>query len=204
MITLNDLKFSYTPSATYKESVHASAENLIKDGYEILCEGYLYYRNRKNKLKDGTISSINWRCKEDACKSSLTIGFTDGIPTRFVPHEQYTGDKNAENVHRPMNEAELACHNFTKIVKIRSSTEEMPAKRIYEEENEKLIASGIDAEELQPYHPQFHEISSCLQKRRSKVRPRLPKCIKDILLTGEYEQTSDGKPFIILKTKNNT
>ena len=53
---METIKFEYLPSNTFKPE-NESDENKYKDGYQILCNGYLFLRHRKKK------QSTNWQCK---------------------------------------------------------------------------------------------------------------------------------------------
>ena len=40
-MNLDDLKYNYLPSATYKKE-NDSLSNIEKDGFEVVCDGYVY------------------------------------------------------------------------------------------------------------------------------------------------------------------
>ncbi|CAF1079531.1 unnamed protein product [Brachionus calyciflorus] len=63
---MSTVKFEYVLSNQFKAE-NDDDDNVVKDGYEVFCEGFLYSRNKKNKL------SNRWVCKHPKCSASITI-----------------------------------------------------------------------------------------------------------------------------------
>ena len=69
MTNYYNIEFEYVPNTTYKAE-HAEGPNLKKEGYDVLCKGFILKMNRPNK------DSINWLCqqrKKMKCPGSITI-----------------------------------------------------------------------------------------------------------------------------------
>ena len=160
-------KFEYVHSNTWKKE-HDSENNKEKDGFEVLSNGFYFSRNKKNK------SSNRWVCKYKGCGASLTINYDGDI------------DKKSEqgHNHNPLGAYELKKDKLEKKLKERCSLEDKGVYKIFEEEvNElfKTLKTSDEKQKMASLMPDIESIKHGLQKRKTKIRPKLPDSIKSTI-----------------------
>ena len=179
----------YIESHFYKPE-HQETSNKDKDCFRLLLNNqYIYNRFRKNK------SSLNWHCheKKNGCKSSITTDFDSKIIRHISEHN-----------HEPLEAKAIEAEKFLINVKKRIETEHLPAQQIYQQEQASMVRrSNLSNEQIANLVPAFNKLKPCLSKRRSKIRPSLPSTLKEIQIDGEYLSTTDGKKFLIHKSRSN-
>ena len=104
-----------------------------------------------------------------------------------------------------LSDLEIATLNFKIRVKKRVETDDISCNKIFHEEQAKLLESTqVSAEAISSLIPAFRRMKSCLTSRRNKIRPKLPKSLKEIIIEGDYELTINKKDkFLIHKGTNN-
>ena len=186
-----NIKFKYIHSNTWKKE-HDYEDNLVKDGFEVLYDEYIYSRNKKN-LK---ARSNRWVCKFTGCKASLTIDY-DRVITKF--NHDHLNNHAKVNVQKEI---------FEKKLKERCSTEDKGVIQIYEEEINELFKGLVTDEEKKKASlalPEIDKIRFRLQKRKNKLRPILPESLKTTIVNGIYTKTANNiDQFLIYKSRNNS
>ncbi|CAF0726446.1 unnamed protein product [Brachionus calyciflorus] len=87
----------------------------------------------------------------------------------------------------------------------RCESEDKTASQVYVEELSNLCnTTGISLKEgaNNENFKTFDSVKSTLQRRKSKLRPKLPNSLKDTKIEGDYLKTNEGKKFLILNRKN--
>ncbi|CAF0870760.1 unnamed protein product [Brachionus calyciflorus] len=132
--------FQFIRSNTFKPE-NDDNDNINKDGFEVLLNGFLYYRNKKNK------NSTYWTCKHPKCKAFLSIDHNGRIINQSkADHNLKTLDEvdNQKDVHQPLTHNEILALNFTKKVKERCSSEDVGACKISEDTKNKNFGNFLD------------------------------------------------------------
>ncbi|CAF1076328.1 unnamed protein product [Brachionus calyciflorus] len=134
---IENIKYEYVQSNTLRLE-HEDETNETKDGFEVLCDNFLFYRRRKNK------DSNYWVCKHKKWNLSMTIGF-DGkvrsISKKSHSLQEMREGVNPADVHLPLTEFQILTLHFIKKVKLRCSTEDVGSNKIFEDEQNKLFKS---------------------------------------------------------------
>jgi hypothetical protein len=68
-------------------------------------------------------------------------------------------------------------------------------KTEYTKIHAELLAS-YDQREVAEHWQSYNSIYPQLYYHRSKTAPKIPKGLVDILITGQYRETTTGKPFL--------
>ncbi|CAF0976433.1 unnamed protein product [Brachionus calyciflorus] len=113
---LENLQIEYVQSNTCKPD---DDSNVKKDGFEVLCENFLFYRRRT--IKD----------------SSYWVFISRSKKPHNIQEDGGILDKN--DVHVPLNEFQITSLQFIKKVKLRCSTEDVGSNKIFEDEQNKLF-----------------------------------------------------------------
>ncbi|RMZ96648.1 hypothetical protein BpHYR1_007348 [Brachionus plicatilis] len=71
-MSLCSMKYDYVQSNHYKVE-NDDESNVVKDGYEVFCDGFLFAKNKKNKTSNCLV------CKHPKCSASLAISHDGSI-----------------------------------------------------------------------------------------------------------------------------
>ncbi len=64
-----------------------------------------------------------------------------------------------------------------------------------------VLVNKYSKDELSLYWKDFESAKASLYYHRRKKNPSLPKTVNEIVISGDYTQTSDNKPFLSINVK---
>lgn len=199
MTTHYEIKVEYLYNNTYKEEFDKDG-NPKKQGLDLLIEGFLFKKHRYNK------NSINWLCKHEECKGSITVDNVTGKVIRYVKHDIDNDLIEDEKLkHKALSQGDIDVMMFKQKCKIRAGNEDVSTNQIYHEELETLSVDSSASNEMlasSQYMRSFDRLKSALQKRKAFLRPKLPTSLKDVSLSGEYLLTTKQTTFLIYNKNN--
>lgn len=183
----------------------------------MLVNNFELTRNRNNKPKKGNVkASINWNCaynkiihnkktangkKYPWCKASITFEVSTERINHFVDHTVHFEE---EPLLKSTGQFDILADEFHNKVKIRAQTEQdLKLITIYQQELDKLSSeSGVSNQDLAGKVKLFERMVHCLNKRRRKLRPKLPQTLREIILTEQYPQTLNAKQKFLIVNKS--
>jgi len=149
--------------------------------------GYLY------RMKNNNGERIYWRCTVKDCPT--TINTRNNIPTGFGrrPH------------NNPSNRVKIDAKQIINTIRNRPKSETEPLPKLYDEEICKLRTQdwNDDTKNTVEQLPTFPSVKSSLYRGRRKVTPKLPKTHKNIILEGQWTQTTTGDEFLLFDDGDN-
>ena len=186
-----DINFKYVENNSYKPNQGDLDANKERDRLEVLCDDYLFNRHRVNK------KSINWLCKDRKqfkCSASLTIENETDKVLRYIKHQ--------EN-HKELTKEQLADMNLIVIMKKNAHLSDEALEQIYLKELRNVVVDNdIPLADVDTVITSFEKIESCLRKRRGKTRPKLPKSLREVCISGDYLLTVKRERFEFFSKSN--
>ena len=134
----------------------------------ITLDNFVFYWKRVTK------NHITWNCRN--CNSRCKVTLADDAVKECSPHT-CTALTNFEMHHL----------GFRNNIKERSASEDTKYSTIYDQERRKLISeSGAGPEEVAKTLKPFSTVVSVMKNIGSKLRPKLPQCLKAIKIVGDW------------------
>ena len=136
----------------------------------------------KNRRND----RVYWRCAVRTCPA--TIRTLNNIPVGFNDIHNHQPDRIKLQVSSTMGAIKKRCREETKAV-----------PQIYHEEIAKLRTPewDDDTQDVVKQLPTYQSCHSILYRQRSKLLPKLPTSTTELVLQGEFTQTTAGEPFLL-------
>ncbi|CAF3303956.1 unnamed protein product [Rotaria socialis] len=149
----------------------------------------LNYLDFQYTVKRINKACVEWRCRNRSCSSSLTLSL-DNTCVRHEPsiHSEYC---------QAVQPSKIIVEETVEIMKRRAREETKSISEIYAEE---IVATrrrhpGVPTGY---YFPTLSSIDSSLYYHRSLNYPTLPKCLNDMVLSGEWCLTRSGERFLLV------
>ena len=142
-------------------------------GENLLCDGYLYKKNRKRE------NIQYYKCVIDSCPSRLTLEISNN---KII-------NKPATHPHLPPEDRVSEQKFKEKIIEKIEKNPVVPLKTIYENQVQETDENYLP--------PAYSQVRKSMSRTRGKKLPPIPKSFEEINLNDQWTKTSNNKDFLL-------
>ena len=149
----------------------------------------LNYLDFQYTVKRINQTSVEWRCRNRSCSSTLSLS----LDNSSVHREPGAHSESC----KAMQPSKILVEQTAEIMKRRAREETTSISKIYSEE---IVAARMRNPGVPTgfYFPTLTSIDSTLYDHRSQNYPALPKSLDDLALTGDWSLTKHGEKFLLI------